>query len=164
VTSAIDRKRLTKLLGMFGSDFDGEIVNAARLAEDLRRKSGRTWLELLNVRVRDDRGKLAAAMAEAQRLLAENDRLRDEVMRLRTEIERPTVPQPWREGQSLDDAIAGLLLWREHLNTWEEDFLESLGRRRKSLTERQLEVLKKTGKKVDCAIRVSWRYRQGRAA
>jgi len=47
---AIDREsrdRLTKLLGMLGSSGDGEVVNAARMAEDLRRRLKLTWPDLI---------------------------------------------------------------------------------------------------------------------
>lgn len=42
-----DRQRLVGILGMLGSEHDGERANAARKAEQLRRKSGATWDELL---------------------------------------------------------------------------------------------------------------------
>jgi hypothetical protein len=38
-----DRDRLTRLLGMLGSDFDGEVANAGRLADKLVRSAGLTW-------------------------------------------------------------------------------------------------------------------------
>lgn len=38
-----DRARLAKLLGMLGSNFDGEVLNAARAANNLVRNSGATW-------------------------------------------------------------------------------------------------------------------------
>jgi transposase-like protein len=47
---AIDREsrdRLTKLLGMLGSNGDGEVDNAGRKADDLRRKLGMTWADLI---------------------------------------------------------------------------------------------------------------------
>jgi hypothetical protein len=43
MTAALDRERLAKLCGMFGSDHDGEVVNAARAAHDLVRRCGGTW-------------------------------------------------------------------------------------------------------------------------
>jgi hypothetical protein len=43
-----DRKRLTAILGMLGSDAEGERDNAARLAEQFRRQHGLTWDELLS--------------------------------------------------------------------------------------------------------------------
>jgi hypothetical protein len=40
---SIDRTRLSHLLGMLGSAHDGEIINAARAAEKLRRDASLTW-------------------------------------------------------------------------------------------------------------------------
>jgi hypothetical protein len=45
--SALDRERLARLLGMLGSDHDGEALAAARMAERLRRQAGTTWFEIL---------------------------------------------------------------------------------------------------------------------
>ena len=42
-----DRDRLTRLLGMLGSDFDGEVANAGRLADKLVRSAGLTWAAVL---------------------------------------------------------------------------------------------------------------------
>jgi hypothetical protein len=39
--------RLAKLLGMLGSDHDGEVVNAGRAADRLLRASGLTWFDVL---------------------------------------------------------------------------------------------------------------------
>jgi hypothetical protein len=53
---AIDREsrdRLTKLLGMTGSNGEGEVANAARMADDLRRKLGMTWQDLIIASVED---------------------------------------------------------------------------------------------------------------
>ena len=44
---AEDRDRLVKLLGMLGSDQDGECVSAARKAEKLRKRLGLTWNDLI---------------------------------------------------------------------------------------------------------------------
>lgn len=44
---ALPRQRLAAVLGMLGSDHDGEVLNAARTAERLRRDAGVTWQELL---------------------------------------------------------------------------------------------------------------------
>lgn len=44
-----ERKRLTSILGMLGSNAAGERDNAARLAEHFRREHGLTWEELLNL-------------------------------------------------------------------------------------------------------------------
>lgn len=40
--------RLSNLLGMIGSDHDGEALNAARLADMLVKKSNVTWQEVLS--------------------------------------------------------------------------------------------------------------------
>ena len=43
------RDRLARLLGMVGSDHDGEALNAARLADRLVREHGVTWHDVLAV-------------------------------------------------------------------------------------------------------------------
>ena len=43
--SAADR--LAKLLGMLGSDHDGEVCNAARLADALVRERGLRWDDVI---------------------------------------------------------------------------------------------------------------------
>jgi hypothetical protein len=42
-----DRDRLTRLLGMLGSAFDGEVANAGRLADKLVRSAGLTWPDII---------------------------------------------------------------------------------------------------------------------
>jgi hypothetical protein len=42
-----DRIRLARLLGMLGSDHDGEVANAGRLADRLVRGAGLTWLDVV---------------------------------------------------------------------------------------------------------------------
>ncbi len=46
-TKTLDRDRLAKLLGMVGSDHDGESVSAARHADRLVRQSGMSWREIV---------------------------------------------------------------------------------------------------------------------
>ena len=41
--------KIANLLGMLGSDHDGEVLNAARHAERLRKESDLTWPQLLKV-------------------------------------------------------------------------------------------------------------------
>jgi hypothetical protein len=43
-----ERKRLVALLGMLGSNSEGERDNAARMAEAFRRQHGVTWTDLVN--------------------------------------------------------------------------------------------------------------------
>jgi hypothetical protein len=45
--AALDRDRLSKLLGMLGSAHEGEVVAAARQAERLRAEAGLTWGEIV---------------------------------------------------------------------------------------------------------------------
>ena len=43
----LDRERLAKLLGMLGSEHDGEVVTAARRADALVRTAGLTWHDVV---------------------------------------------------------------------------------------------------------------------
>jgi hypothetical protein len=43
----LSRDRLVKILGMLGSNQDGEVLNAAHAAECLRRRLGMTWAQLI---------------------------------------------------------------------------------------------------------------------
>ena len=45
--AAPDRDRLARLLGMLGSEFDGEVTSAARLADRLVRAAGLTWRDVI---------------------------------------------------------------------------------------------------------------------
>src|SRR5215471_10819161 len=70
----IDRDRLIKLLGLLGSDHNGEIASAGRMADALIREAGVTWADVI-------------APDTVQRelvgvLRAENDELRENVHRL----------------------------------------------------------------------------------
>lgn len=49
----IDRERLAKLLGMIGSDHDGEALSAARMADRLVQEARLTWHEVLHVEYRE---------------------------------------------------------------------------------------------------------------
>ena len=43
----IDRERLIKLLGLLGSDHNGEIATAGRMADALIRDAGVTWADVI---------------------------------------------------------------------------------------------------------------------
>ena len=47
MTALVDRQRLARVCGLFGSEHDGEALAAARQAEKIRKKVGLTWEELL---------------------------------------------------------------------------------------------------------------------
>ncbi len=49
MTVLIDPHRLVKLCGMFGSDHDGEVSNAARMADKLVRGAGLTWADVIKI-------------------------------------------------------------------------------------------------------------------
>jgi hypothetical protein len=49
LASAIDRAKLAKILGMLGSNQDGEVLSAARRAEDMRQQANLRWEDLLGV-------------------------------------------------------------------------------------------------------------------
>ena len=48
VTTILDRDKLVKVLGRLGSDFDGERAEAARVANEMVRRAGLTWPQLVN--------------------------------------------------------------------------------------------------------------------
>ena len=51
LAAAVDpaiRQKLARLLGMLGSEHDGEALNAGRLADKLVRSAGLSWHEVLN--------------------------------------------------------------------------------------------------------------------
>ena len=55
VLSKKEVERLIALLGMLGSAHDGEVVNAARLAQRLIGGAGVTWADVLNGQTRGDK-------------------------------------------------------------------------------------------------------------
>jgi hypothetical protein len=72
----VDLARLGKLLGMLGSDRDGEIANAGRAADKLIRNAGMAWADFVGA------AEIAgSAFAAAEALLAENNLLREQVER-----------------------------------------------------------------------------------
>ena len=47
MNAQLDRERLAKVLGMLGSEHDGEVVIAARHADALVRRAGLTWHDVV---------------------------------------------------------------------------------------------------------------------
>jgi hypothetical protein len=72
----IDRERLIKLLGLLGSDHNGEIAAAGRMADALIRDAGVTWADVI-------------APETVQRELI--DALRDENEELRKKVHRLSI-------------------------------------------------------------------------
>jgi hypothetical protein len=50
MAAKIDRRRLAKVLGMLGSQHDGEVLSAARLAQYMLVQSKTTWAEILDIK------------------------------------------------------------------------------------------------------------------
>jgi len=50
MAARLDRVRLVKVLGMLGSQHDGEVVAAARLAQYMLGQAKMSWADLLNVK------------------------------------------------------------------------------------------------------------------
>jgi len=48
-SGSIDRLKLAKILGMLGSNQDGEVLSAARVAEEMRQRATLAWEDLLGV-------------------------------------------------------------------------------------------------------------------
>ncbi|KGM34010.1 hypothetical protein [Inquilinus limosus] len=97
-----DLTRLIRILGMLGSDHDGERAAAALAADRLVRGSGWTWWDLLApARVsRPIRSqwmdpltdRLAAADSRMRQLRSENARLQEEIRRLKRRLDLRTRP------------------------------------------------------------------------
>jgi hypothetical protein len=97
------RPKLAKVLGMLGSDFDGEIAAAGRRANAMIRSAGLTWDQVI------------APAAP------------------RPEPPPHPPRRRWRRPVTPSDTAALCLMWGEVLTDWETDFCRSLvGRRRVS--------------------------------
>jgi hypothetical protein len=120
---------------MLGSNHDGEVVNAGRLAVRLIKEAGLTWPEILEY---DMTGVAAQA---AKQLLEENDRLRTDNAEMLGEIRQLRaqslfVPDSWSEPQSVSERIEQAIAWTSILTDWEREFTTSIAGRR-YLTEKQ---------------------------
>jgi hypothetical protein len=97
-----DLTRLIRILGMLGSDHDGERAAAALAADRLVRVSGWTWWDLLaparvSRPVRSQwmdplTDRLAAADSRMRQLRSENARLQAEIRRLKRRLDLRTRP------------------------------------------------------------------------
>src|SRR5215813_13359059 len=132
----MDRSRLAQLLGMLGSDFDGEVINAGRLADRMLKEAGVTWPEALDA----ERVAVEAArvlLADNEQLQTENRQLQAELVRLR----RPPLPTSWVLPQTPGEQTAQAIEWTGILNDWERSFVNDLSGRWQPPTERQRQVL-----------------------
>lgn len=105
--SADDRERLSKLLAMFSSSFDGEILNAAKAAERLIKARGETWESVIVFSRSVD-----------------------------PPPNRPTQPKPKPHRSAFQDEIDACVAKCNLLTEWERNFLTSISERW-SLSEKQ---------------------------
>jgi hypothetical protein len=104
----IDRERLIKLLGLLGSDHNGEIAAAGRTADALIRDAGVTWADVIAPET------VQKKLIDALR--AENGELREKVHRLSvqknelTQATRVTVYQRRRRVKRFVALIIALLI------------------------------------------------------
>jgi hypothetical protein len=134
------KKRLTQLLGMMGSAHDGEILNAARLAQRLIGGEGMTWDEVLadgNSHIsQDDMQRLFDAgykkgVADTTAVMAKN---------------RP--PQPGRTWVSFARNLRDV--YNDDLSDWEQGFVESfIERGWANPTPKQQKVFERIAGKLD---------------
>jgi len=99
-------EKLAKLLGMMGSAHDGEVANAARLAERHRKEIGKTWGELLTGATSgSSKNADFEYMMRALRAEDENFKLRQRLRELEAEQRRraddPTY-RPRRAGEPVE--------------------------------------------------------------
>lgn len=165
---ADDRSRVEKLIGMLGSDHDGEIVNAARLLRRMAEKDGKTLPSLLmtgatqtvyveKIVYRDPpysppRGGVAdEAMRRARESFDERERAQYEAGRAyRREHARANASGLY--AQIL--AILDLPHLTAHLDAWSVDFLRDLSDRvthDHEMTWRQRDFVKKCIRKINKA-------------
>jgi hypothetical protein len=129
------RNRLVLLLGMLGSDFPGEVVNAAKLANALAIKLG-GWRAVLGEHEKLEH-ELQVARAAALELLDINEQLE---AALRRERSRTTPRAVWVEPVTLGEKIDCACRHSRYCSDWERTFLTSLASRSR-LSEKQLVVL-----------------------
>jgi|SRR5215472_3301796 len=173
----LDRGRLAKLLGMLGSTANGEVLNAARAAERLRRKAGLSWPDILtpgnvmvngilraeNTRLIEENRALKAqvtALRNVNPYIEENRALKEQIAELRSvneyldELVREIEPLPWTR----EEVLRSIAPWQQCLTEWERAFLRNVGQRRRKLSHNQSAIL------PDIADKVTFFRRQAAAS
>jgi hypothetical protein len=77
MSALVPREKLAAVLGMLGSEHDGEVLAAARAAERLRAQAGATWAELLGAAVARQRDQVPGWRAMVAACLAHRELLTD---------------------------------------------------------------------------------------
>lgn len=126
------RAKLVKLLGMLGSDHDGERAAAALLADQHRRKCGLTWGEIL----------IPAPAPEALK----PERPRKARKPRKAKATKPAPPEPsWRD-------MAAVVAESGLATQWERNFASGLLEKWNGpLTEKQAKCLEKLFAKCKCS-------------
>lgn len=130
-----DRERLIKLLGMIGSNADGEALNAARLAHKLLQDRGMTWRQVVG-----GNGAVSPPFINP--------------WGSGTWHHTPPPPPPPSRGSERWRTVADFILnyKDEMINEWEYHFLESIIARPGGLTQKQMATLVKIGQKCGVIV------------
>src|SRR3954469_23200789 len=114
--------KLVKVLGMLGSDHDGEVAAAGRRAHSMLQAEGLTWGEVI----------FPARLAPPPPPRSE--------------------PQPrhWHKPESVRNAVALCLRWPEVLTEWDATFLVSIAHR-VQMSDKQSKTLMRILNKVEAA-------------
>ena len=137
----LDLEKLARVLGMVGSDHDGEALNALRLADRMLRENGIGWSDLIA-----PFEQLRIATEAAAVLLAENTALRNQIEGLQNHGGAVAL---WRDVGDADTDINAAALWalRVHqegkvwLSGFEVDFLVTCSRWSGRPTAKQARIL-----------------------
>lgn len=153
--SAKDRNRLAALLGKFSSTFDGEILNAARLAEKLVKDADETWESVITGRRPDGstsgRGDDWWGEEQAQaRPKKSSAGYHAYANKARPESDRRASDRGEHRAETIE-----MLRKRNLLTSFEVEFLESV-LDRDFLTERQQPVFDRIRRKMAGFAGMSW--------
>jgi hypothetical protein len=117
-----DRERLSNLLAMFSSSFDGEVVNAARAAERLVKARGETWESVIVPPGTSDQSKHKKPNQQEQ-------------------------DRPKQRRSPFQDEIDECQKKKGFLTPWEREFLDSISERF-SLSDKQHAILNRIKDKL----------------
>ena len=144
------RTRLIQLLGMMGSAHDGEILNAARLAQRFIGGEGLTWEEVLTQK---------SAGGNSGRV--EGDRYRDGYS--------DGYHKGLAEGRAQGSTVKKVVTWtgwsrfvmdrhEKNLSDWEQGFIESfISRGWATPTPKQYKVFERIAEKLELDLPDTWR-------
>jgi hypothetical protein len=141
-----DRVRISRLLAMFSSDADGEVINAARLAHKIIKGSGETWESfILGIPVSRTPNGHASAQSAWDDVVRRAKAKADEATAREHQQRREQQSHPWGKTAGSRPYMADVDACLEHphlWNDWETEFLESLRSKKwPTLTDKQRVVL-----------------------